>query len=108
MKQKAAGQPLTITGDGGQTRDFVHVSDIARANILAMQDSNIGMGEIINIGSGKSISVNQLADLIGGEKKYLPARVELRDSLADNKKAKKLLGWKPRIEFKDGLAQLNK
>lgn len=108
LKQKAAGQPLTITGDGEQTRDFVHVSDIARANILAIQNPKVGRGEIINIGAGQSISVNQLAGLIGGEKKYLPTRIELRDSLADNRRAKELLNWEPKIKFKEGLAQLYK
>lgn len=108
LKQKSAGHPLTITGDGGQTRDFVHVSDVARANILAMQNPKVGMGEIINIGTGKSIGINQLADLIGGKKKYLPARIELRHSLADNQKAKKLLGWEPKVNFQSGLAELNK
>ena len=71
LNQKAAGKPLTITGDGNQTRDFTHIRDVARANILAMQSLNIGKGEAINIGAGKNYSVNQIADLIGGEKKYI-------------------------------------
>lgn len=106
MKQKAAGQPLTITGDGEQSRDLVFVGDIVRANILAMESEKVGSGELINIGTGKAYSVNKIADIIGGPRQYVTARVELRHSLADIQKAKKLLGWQPTISLEEGLRAL--
>ena len=103
LKQKADGKPFTITGDGKQIRDYVFVEDVARANILAMRSKKAGKGEIINIGSGKNYSVNQLADLIGGPKKYIAPRAEMRHALADISKAKSLLGWQPMISLEKGL-----
>lgn len=66
LKQRQANEPMTITGDGEQTRDFTHVRDIVRANILAMESSNVGKGEVINVGAGRNVSINDLAKLIGG------------------------------------------
>jgi nucleoside-diphosphate-sugar epimerase len=106
LKQKREGKPLTITGDGEQTRDFIHARDVVNANILAMQNENLGNGEAINIGSGKRYSVNYIASFIGGEKIYLPARIEPRDTEADIKKASALLNWVPQVEFEIGLKEL--
>ena len=106
LNQKAAGKPLTITGDGNQTRDFTHIRDVARANILAMQSLNIGKGEAINIGAGKNYSVNQIADLIGGEKKYIEPRIEPKHTLADISLAKKLLNWEPREKLEEAIKEL--
>lgn len=106
LKQKVAGESLTITGDGEQTRDFIHVRDVVRANILAMENRGVGRGEVINIGFGKSYSVNQIADLIGGVKKYISPRIEPKHTLADNSLAKKLLGWEPKVKLRDGLREL--
>lgn len=108
LKQKKNGIPLTITGDGNQTRDFTHVNDVVRANILAMQSDKVGEGEVINIGAGNNISINELARLIGGPTEYIPPRLEPRDTLADNKKARELLGWQPQISIEDGIASLKK
>lgn len=108
LKQKKEGVPLTIIGDGEQTRDFTHVTDVARANILAALSDNVGAGEVINIGAGERRTVNALADMFGGECITLPARIEARHALADNNKAKELLGWKPEISFEDGMAELKK
>jgi nucleoside-diphosphate-sugar epimerase len=106
LKQRSENQKLTITGDGRQTRDFTHVRDVARANILAMGNSNVGNGEVINIGAGNNISINEIAEVIGGPVEYIPARLEPRDTLADNKKAKKLLEWIPQESFTEGMKEL--
>ena len=104
LRQKAKNQPLTIYGDGNQTRAFCFVNDVVSATILAMKSKKIKGGEVINIGSEKSYSVNYLADLIGGEKIYLPKRPgEPRHTKADISLAKRLLNWKPKVDLKEGL-----
>ncbi len=108
LLQKKEGKPLTITGDGTQTRDFTHVSDIVRANILAMDSSDVGKGEVINIGAGNNVTINYLAELVGGSIEYLPARLEPHDTRADNRKAKQLLGWEPKVTIEEGVADLKK
>lgn len=106
LKLKKEGKPLTITGDGTQTRDFTHVSDVVRANLLAAESSNVGTGEVINIGAGSSVSINDLAKIIGGPRIYVEARLEPHDTLADNRRAEELLGWEPKIKLEDGIAEL--
>ena len=106
LQQKNASKPLTITGDGEQTRDFTHISDVVRANILASESDKVGKGEVINVGAGNNASVNKVAELIGGEKTYIPPRLEPHDTLADNNLAKNLLGWIPKVKLEDGIKQL--
>jgi UDP-glucose 4-epimerase len=106
IEQKKLGVPLTIVGDGEQTRDFVHVSDVVRANILAMESNKVGKGEIINIGSSKESSVNIIANLIGGQKENIPARLEPRRSVTEISCAKELLGWEPKIKLEEGVKGL--
>jgi UDP-glucose 4-epimerase len=106
LKQRRAGEPMTITGDGSQTRDFTHVRDVVRANLLAAQSNTVGTGEVINIGAGRNASVNRIAELIGGPTVFVPARLEPHDTLADNQKAKKLLGWQPEVPLEEGIAEL--
>lgn len=106
LQMRTEGKPLCITGDGTQTRDFVHVSDVVRAYILAATSTRVGKGETINIASGQGATINDIAKLIGGEISYIPARVELRNSVADVSLAKKLLDWEPEISLKDGLDEL--
>jgi len=107
LTQKKKGLPLTITEDGEQTRDFTHVSDVVNANILAMESDKVGKGEVINIGAGKNCTVNKIAELVGGETKYIPARPgDIRDTLADIGLAKELLGWEPKTTLEDGISQL--
>ncbi len=108
LKQRAAGEPLTITGDGTQTRDYTHVHDIVAANLLAAESANVGKGEVLNIGAGRNVSVNDLATMIGGPTVYVAARLEPHDTRADNSKAKDLLGWKPTIALEEGIAALKK
>lgn len=106
LKLRKDGEPLTITGDGEQTRDFTHVRDIVRANLCALESNRVGKGEVINIGAGRAISINQLADLIGGERTYVPARVEAKHTLADTSRARELLDWQPEVAVEDGIAEL--
>ena len=106
LKQRREGKPMTITGNGKQTRDFTHVRDVVRANILAMGSPKAGKGEVMNIGAGRNQSMNQIAKLIGGSVTYIPARLEPRDTLADNSFAKKLIGWKPQVSIEEGIAEL--
>lgn len=107
LKQMKNGEPLTICGDGLYHRDYTHVSDIVRANILAMQNDHVGRGETFNIGYGNPRTVLEVAELIGGEHIFIPERPgDPRFSGADNTKAKKILGWEPRISLEEGIAQL--
>ncbi len=108
IEQQKSGQPLTITGDGTQTRDFTHVRDIVRANTLVMESEKLGVHEVLNIGAGKPISVNDLANLFGGPIEYVPARIESRHTYADNRKAKELLGWEPTVSLEEGVEELKK
>jgi nucleoside-diphosphate-sugar epimerase len=103
LQQKKEGKKLTVTGDGTQTRDFTYVGDVIEANVLATRSDQVGQGEIINIGAGANKSINELAELMGGEIEYIPPRVEPHDSLADITKARELLGWQPKIKFVEGL-----
>lgn len=108
LKQRSEGGPMTITGDGTQTRDFTHVRDVVRANLLAAESTQVGHGEVVNIGAGRNASINELAHLIGGPVTYIPARLEPKNTLADNTKARELLGWIPEVALADGIAELKK
>ena len=106
LQARKDGTPITIFGDGTVTRDFTHVRDVVRANLLAAESPNVGKGEVINIGAGRNVTIKFLADLFGGEITYGPPRIEAHDSLADNRKAKELLGWEPTIKLENGIAEL--
>ncbi len=108
IDQRIKGLPLTIAGNGTNTRDYTHIRDVVRANLLAAESLNVGRGEVINIGAGRNISVNNLAAMIGGPTTNIKERLEPRDTLADNRKAKDLLGWMPEIRLEDGIAELKK
>ena len=108
LNQHASGEPLTITGDGKQTRDFTNVKDVVRANIIAMESPSVGKGEVINIGAGRGVSILELARLIGGEVKFVEARIEPHHTHADNTQARELLGWTPRVSIEEGIAELKR
>ncbi|MEK9728261.1 MAG: GDP-mannose 4,6-dehydratase, partial [Candidatus Margulisiibacteriota bacterium] len=107
-RQRINNQPLTIRGDGNQTRDFTYVGDIANANLLAMLSKKVGNGEVINIGNNDSRSVNQIAEMIGGSTINVDPVVEPKATLADNTKAKELLGWKPMTIIEDWVPKYKK
>ena len=107
LRQKRAREPLTIFGNGEQTRDFTYVSDVVSANILAMESDKAGKGEAINIGAGNNYSVNKLVEIIGGDKVYLPQRIgEIEEIRADISKAKQLLNWQPKYNLETGLKEM--
>ncbi|MES2134624.1 MAG: NAD-dependent epimerase/dehydratase family protein [Patescibacteria group bacterium] len=106
LKQKKEGTPLTITGDGTQTRDFTHVRDTVRGVLLAAKSEHVGKGEVINLGRGQEVSVNALAELIGGSVVHIEPRLEPRHTRADITRAKELLGWEPEVSLEDGIAEL--
>lgn len=105
LKQKREGAALTVTGDGTQTRDFTHVRDVARAALRAMESPKVGKGEVINIGAGKNISVNEIARLIGGKVEHVAPRIEPHDTLADTRRAKEFLGWSPSVTIEEGIQE---
>lgn len=109
LKQKKEGMPMTVCGDGEYYRDYTHVNDVIKANILAMTSNQVGKGETINIGCGRPTTVNQLVKIMGGDFIYVPERLgDQRFSGADNTKAKELLGWEPTINLEEGVLALKK
>ncbi len=103
LAQKLAGEPFTIVGDGTQTRDFTFVTDVVEAFVRAA-DSELS-GEIMNIGSDNSYSVNRLVELLGGPHVYIPKRPGEPDcTYADVSKIKRLLGWEATVSFEEGVA----
>lgn len=102
LRQKQNGEPLTLIGDGYQTRDFVHVSDVVEANILATQKQLPSYGEVFNVGTGIGVSIETIADLISSERVYLPKRSgEVVHSRANSDKIKEQLGWEPKVNVLD-------
>jgi len=105
-KQKDNGEPMTVVGDGLQTRDYTNVKDVVNANLIASTSKNVGNGEVINIGVGKSYSVLDLVNLIKGKHVFIPPRVgESRHTLADISLAKKLLNWTPKVKLENWLEE---
>lgn len=107
-KQMLDGEPLTITNDGNQRRDFTYVKDVVEANWLAATHEDRLKGNSFNIGNGNNYSVNELADMLGGEKTYGEKRLEPFKTLADNSKAKYILGWIPTGHLPTWLKQYKK
>jgi len=102
LAQLLNNKPLTIVGDGEQTRDFTYVTDIVDACYKASQ-SNI-TNEIFNVGSDNTYSINYLVDLLGGKREYIPKRPGEPDcTYADISKIKKMLDWTPKVSFEDGV-----
>jgi len=104
-----------VDGDGQQTRDFVHVKDVVEVNMLALECQH-GFGEVINVGTGKQITINQLAEILlelSGRSdlkpKYVaPRKGDIRNSCADISKAIRALGYEPKVTLKEGLRMLLK
>ena len=97
-------QPLNIVNNGEQKRDFIHVSDVVDANISAM-NNDIKAIMPFNIGSGKNYSVNEIANMFGGEKKYGEKRVEPKETLANIGRAKLLLKWEPKTKLEEWIKE---
>ena len=108
VDQLLNGKPMTIRGDGEQRRDFTYVGDVVNANILASQSENVGNGEVINIGNGDNRSINDIADMIGGDKVNVDPVIEPKATLANNSLAEELLGWKPTQNIEDWIPKYKK
>jgi UDP-glucose 4-epimerase len=103
LRQKEAGEKMTVVGDGLQTRDYTNVEDVVQANILAMEVKK-GFGEIYNVGTGKEYSILDLVKIIGGEYEHIPERIgECRFTRADISKSKSILGYNPKVKLEDYL-----
>jgi UDP-glucose 4-epimerase len=107
-KQMLDGKPLTITNDGNQRRDFTYVGDVVEANWLAAIHSDKLNGESFNIGNGNNYSINEVADMLGGEKTYGEKRLEPFQTLADNSKAKDILKWNPKGDLPSWIIKYKK
>ena len=102
LAQKLANKPFTIVGDGTQTRDFTYVTDVANAFLTAAKSSV--REEIFNVGSGETVSVNRLVELLGGEVTYIPKRPGEPDcTYADITKIRRELKWQPKVDIKQGV-----
>lgn len=105
FRQKLAGKPFTVVGDGTQRRDFLYASDVASAFLCAAETPMTG--EIWNLGAGNPQSVNRLIELIEGTVTYIPKRPGEPDvTWADIGKITKDLGWQPRIRFEEGVRRM--
>lgn len=104
LRQLNEGQPLTITGDGKQSRDFVNVLDVADANILASESKLKGFN-VFNVGAGFTYELNWLASQISKNTKYIDPRVEPRYTLADITKIQNAIDWKPKISLEEYLKE---
>ena len=105
LERLRAGRPLVVHGDGSQRRDFVHVRDVVEANLAAWRSPAKGVA--LNVGSGENLSIQELADMISPRQERGPRRAGDADvTLADLTRTSKVLGWSPRVAFRDGLAEL--
>ena len=107
LDQKKKNKPLTIVGDGKQTRDFIHVDDLANAFIKVIKSKCVN--KIYNLGSGKRTSINTIAKIFNGKKRFIPTRPgEPKNSLANISKLKKDINWKPVVSLEEGIQKLLK
>ena len=111
LRQKEAGESLTIVGDGEQRRDYIYVKDVANANIMAAisNPDDDAYGQVYNVGSGKNYSVNEIASFISDDTINIPPRIgEARNSLANIDKIQKTFAWKPEVDVETWIKeQLN-
>jgi UDP-glucose 4-epimerase len=105
LKQKLAGKPFTVVGDGTQRRDFLYVTDVAEAFLAAAETDRVG--EVWNLGAGNPQSVSRLVELLGGEVVHIPKRPGEPDcTWADISKITIELGWKPQVSFEEGVVKV--
>ena len=105
LAQKLHGKPFTVVGDGSQRRDFVYVTDVARAYLMAAESAE--SGQIFNLGAGDPQTINRLIELMGGDVVHVPKRPGEPDcTWADVGRIQRVLGWKPEVSFPDGVAAM--
>jgi nucleoside-diphosphate-sugar epimerase len=106
LRQARANEPLTVFGDGEQTRDFTHVSDVVALNIAAMNSPKVGKGEVLNAGAGGNTSINAIVKMFGRPAVHLDPRPgDVPRSQADISKTIELTDWKPKVPFQEGLRE---
>ena len=108
LRQRAAGESLTIVGDGEQRRDFTHVSDVVQANVLAatVEVSDECYGKLYNVGNGLNYSINEIADAISDNQTNIPPRIgESRVTLANNDKLKQTFGWDSKVNLMEWISE---
>jgi len=108
LRQKNAGEPLTIVGDGEQRRDFTHVSDVVNANIMAAISNSEpeSFGQVYNVGTSVNYSVNEIAEMISDNTINIPPRIgETKISLANNDKMRDTFGWEPKVSLSDWISK---
>jgi len=108
LKLRQEGKPMTITGDGEQTRDFTHVRDTVDAIFRACENSVVGNAEVFNVGAGRNISINRVAEIIGGPVEHVDPRIEPKHTLADTAYIHTMLGWEPTMTLEAGITELKK
>jgi UDP-glucose 4-epimerase len=107
LAQKLAGKPYTVVGDGSQTRDFTFVTDVVSAVVTAA-GSNVA-GQVFNVGSGGTYSVNRIVELLGGDVVHIPKRPGEPDcTFADTRKIQRMLDWNASVSLEDGVRMLLK
>lgn len=105
LAQKLHGKPFTVVGDGSQRRDFVYVTDVARAYLMAAESAE--SGQVFNLGAGDPQTINRLIELMGGDVVHVPKRPGEPDcTWADVGRIRRALGWKPEVSFPDGVAAM--
>ena len=105
LRQKLAGKPYTVVGDGTQKRDFLYVTDVARSFLAAAETDK--SGEVWNLGAGNPQSVNRLVELLGGTVVHIPKRPGEPDcTWADISKITRDLGWAPNVSFEEGVGRI--
>lgn len=105
LAQKLAGKPFTVVGDGTQTRDFTYVTDVASAFVTAAQSELAGA--VFNVGSGTTVSINRLCELLGGETIHIPKRPGEPDcTFADTSMIRETLGWTPKVDIALGVSEI--
>lgn len=105
LRQKLAGKPFTVVGDGSQSRDFLYATDVAAAFLAAAETDRVG--QVYNLGAGNPQSVNRLVELLGGEIQYIPKRPGEPDcTWADITKITTELGWRPQVSFEEGVGRI--
>ncbi len=105
LRQKLAGKPFTVVGDGTQSRDFLYASDVAAAFLLAAETTHTG--QVYNLGAGNPQSVNRLIELLGGEVIYIPKRPGEPDcTWANISRISNELGWRQKVPFEDGVKRI--
>jgi UDP-glucose 4-epimerase len=105
LAQKLHGKPFTVVGDGSQRRDFVYVTDVARAYLMAAESAE--SGQVFNLGAGDPQTINRLIELMGGDVVHVPKRPGEPDcTWADVGRIRRAFGWKPEVSFPDGVAAM--